>query len=50
MDFDSDVVIVGGGLNGPTWALALVQAGMTVTVVDALSLDQWADAGFDGRG
>ncbi|WP_188720541.1 FAD-dependent monooxygenase [Actibacterium pelagium] len=50
MDFDSDVVIVGGGLNGPTLALALAQAGMAVTVVDALPLDQRADAGFDGRG
>ncbi len=50
MGFDSDVVIVGGGLNGPTLALALARAGMTVTVVDALPVDDRADPGFDGRG
>ena len=50
MGFDSDIVIVGGGLNGPTLALALAQAGLSVTVVDALPTGTLADPGFDGRG
>lgn len=47
--FDSDIVIVGGGLNGPTLALALAQAGLRSTVIDALSIDRRADPAFDGR-
>ena len=31
----ADVIIVGGGLNGPALALALAQGGFRVTVVDA---------------
>ncbi len=50
MTFDSDVVIVGGGLNGPTLALALAQSGISVTVIDALPVNDRADPGFDGRG
>jgi len=46
---DSDILIVGGGLNGPALALALAQAGLSVTVVDALARDIRADPGFDGR-
>ena len=45
---DSDILIVGGGLNGPTLALALAQNGFRVTVVDALPRASFADA-FDGR-
>jgi 2-octaprenyl-6-methoxyphenol hydroxylase len=46
---DADVIIVGGGLNGPALALALAQGGMRVTVLDALPLPARRDPGFDGR-
>lgn len=46
---DTDVLIAGGGLNGPALALALAQAGLTVTVVDAQPARARADAAFDGR-
>ena len=46
---DTDVIIVGGGLNGPVLALALARAGRQVTVIDALAEPVRADAGFDGR-
>jgi len=46
----SDILIVGGGLNGPVLALALAQTGHSVTVVDALPQDTRAAANFDGRG
>ncbi len=49
MATDSDILIVGGGLNGPALALALAQAGFTVTVIDALDEDARRDEGFDGR-
>ncbi|KPQ05519.1 MAG: 2-octaprenyl-6-methoxyphenol hydroxylase [Rhodobacteraceae bacterium HLUCCA12] len=49
MDSDSDILIVGGGLNGPTLALALAQGGFRVTLVDARPAEKRADAGFDGR-
>ncbi len=49
MTTDSDILIVGGGLNGPALALALAQAGFTVTVIDALGEDARRDHGFDGR-
>ena len=45
----TDVVIVGGGLNGPALALALAQAGLAVTVVDARPVRARAEVGFDGR-
>jgi 2-octaprenyl-6-methoxyphenol hydroxylase len=46
---DCDVLIVGGGLNGPALALALAQGGLRATVVDALPLPDRRDPGFDGR-
>jgi 2-octaprenyl-6-methoxyphenol hydroxylase len=49
MDFDSDILIAGGGLNGPALALALARAGLTVTVVDARPSPDRAQKGFDGR-
>lgn len=49
MTHDSDILIVGGGLNGPALALALVQAGHSVTVIDALSEKIRKNAAFDGR-
>lgn len=49
MKHDSDVIIAGGGLNGPALALALAQAGLTVTVVDAAPARARAEDAFDGR-
>jgi 2-octaprenyl-6-methoxyphenol hydroxylase len=49
MEYDTDIVIAGGGLNGPALALALAQGGFRVTVVDARPARARAEAGFDGR-
>ena len=49
MAYDADVLIVGGGLNGPALALALAQGGFRVIVVDARVAQVRADQGFDGR-
>lgn len=49
MKHDSDILIVGGGLNGPAQALALAQAGFTVTVIDALPRATQQSDNFDGR-
>lgn len=49
METQSDIVIVGGGLNGPALALALAQAGFAVTVIDARPAPARAERGFDGR-
>jgi 2-octaprenyl-6-methoxyphenol hydroxylase len=49
MTHDADILIVGGGLNGPALALALAQNHMRVTVVDARPAPARADVGFDGR-
>ena len=49
MERDSDVIIVGGGLNGPALALALAQGGLSVTLVDARPAPARAEPGFDGR-
>ena len=46
---DSDVLIVGGGLNGPVLALALAQGGLTSVVLDARSAETRAEPDFDGR-
>lgn len=46
---DVDVLIAGGGLNGPTLALALAQAGLRVAVVDPRPADARAGDNFDGR-
>ncbi|MEO1106949.1 MAG: FAD-dependent monooxygenase [Pseudomonadota bacterium] len=45
----SDILIVGGGLNGPALALALAQTGHSVTVIDALAEKTRKNAAFDGR-
>ena len=45
----SDILIVGGGLNGPALALALAQTGHSVTVIDALAETVRKNAAFDGR-
>lgn len=49
MEHDADILIVGGGLNGPALGLALAQAGMRVTVIDARPAPARAETGFDGR-
>lgn len=49
MTWDTDILIAGGGLNGPALALALAQGGFRVTVVDARPPRARAEAGFDGR-
>ncbi|RRH75872.1 FAD-dependent monooxygenase [Falsigemmobacter faecalis] len=46
---EQDVIIAGGGLNGPALALALAQAGFHVTLVDARPEGARAAEGFDGR-
>ena len=49
MTHDSDIIIIGGGLNGPALAVALAQTGFSVTVIDSLPRDTRSDPGFDGR-
>ncbi len=49
MAHDTDVLIAGGGLNGCSLALALAQAGLSVTLVDPLPAETRGDAAFDGR-
>lgn len=49
MQNDADIIIVGGGLNGPLLALALAQSGFRVLVIDQIAEEARADAGFDGR-
>lgn len=49
MEKHADIVIVGGGLNGPALALALAKSGLRVVVVDARPAGARAEAGFDGR-
>jgi 2-octaprenyl-6-methoxyphenol hydroxylase len=49
MNTDTDIVIVGGGLNGPALALGLAQIGLTVTMIDALPAPTRKLRDFDGR-
>jgi 2-octaprenyl-6-methoxyphenol hydroxylase len=49
MEHDADILIVGGGLNGPCLALACAQAGLTSVVIDALPEEVRQGDGFDGR-
>jgi 2-octaprenyl-6-methoxyphenol hydroxylase len=44
-----DILIAGGGLNGPALALALARGGLSVTVIDARPAESRAETGFDGR-
>ncbi len=46
----TDIIIVGGGLNGPALALALADTGHSVTVIDALPQAVRHQTTFDGRG
>lgn len=49
MSNPTDITIVGGGLTGPTLALALANAGLTTTIIDGLPRDTLVDAAFNGR-
>lgn len=49
MTHDADILIAGGGLNGPALALALAQGGLSVAVIDARPQGQRAADSFDGR-
>jgi 2-octaprenyl-6-methoxyphenol hydroxylase len=49
MEHDSDILIVGGGLNGPLLALAAARAGLSSTVIDALPEATRAEDGFNGK-
>lgn len=49
MTSNAEILIVGGGLNGPALALALAQTGRSVTVIDALDEKIRKNAAFDGR-
>ena len=44
---DTDIIIVGGGLNGPALGLAL--SGLRVVIIDARPAQTRAGRGFDGR-
>ena len=45
-----DIAIVGGGMVGLTLALGLEGVGARVAVIERASLDDMAEASFDGRG
>ena len=49
MEHDADILIVGGGLNGPALGVALAQGGLRVAVIDARPAPSRAETGFDGR-
>jgi len=49
MRTDFDILIAGGGLNGPALALALADAGLSVALADARPADARAGDAFDGR-
>jgi 2-octaprenyl-6-methoxyphenol hydroxylase len=46
---DTDLIIVGGALNGPTLALAAARSGLSSIVIDALPAGAQTDDNFDGR-
>ncbi len=49
MERQADVLIVGGGLNGPALALALASGGLRSVVIDAQPREARAAPEFDGR-
>ena len=49
MNIDADIAIAGGGLNGPTLALALARCGLSVALIDAQPPRSRGGAAFDGR-
>lgn len=46
---DADILIAGGGLNGPALALALASGGLSSVIVDAVPLATRRKPAFDGR-
>ena len=46
----TDVIIIGGGLNGSVMALALAGAGLRSVLIDRLAVERRRDPEFDGRG
>lgn len=46
---DTEVLIVGGGLNGPALAIALASGGISSIIIDPTSKPARKAAGFDGR-
>ena len=49
MEYDCDIAIVGGGLNGPVLALALAAQGRRVCIIDAKPETLRKNDAFDGR-
>ncbi len=49
MEKDADLLIVGGGLNGPSLALAAARDGLSSVVIDALPQAVMQAGDFDGR-
>ncbi len=49
MIIETDITIVGGGLNGTALALALASSGFEVALIDSLPQDKRSLAAFDGR-
>ena len=50
MNYDTDIAIVGGGLNGAMMGLALAEeAGFTVTLIDSQTVKSQQNPHFDGR-
>lgn len=50
MKYDTDILVVGGGLNGSALSIALASTGFDVTVVDRQSDTVKQADDFDGRG
>jgi 2-octaprenyl-6-methoxyphenol hydroxylase len=49
MNYDTDILVVGGGLNGSALAIALASIGFDVVVVDRQSMAPKCADNFDGR-
>jgi len=49
MGYDTDIAIVGGGLNGTALAIALSSGGFDVTLIDGSPAHSRASGDFDGR-
>lgn len=49
LEYEADLLVVGGGFAGLALALALANGGLEVAVVDRSTFRQTADEAFDGR-